>query len=220
MISNRSVTARALALAATALGLAACSGKTVTSSAPTSTTQPTTATGGTTATGTGGAPTTLSAGTPTAATASGTPRCSVADLSARAGQSNGATGHIGQVITLTNTSDVTCTLHGYPGLQMLGASGQALATNVLRTPSVVVQAENPTTVTLAPRQQGSFLLGYADQTGYGNRTCPASVNLEVTPPNAHDHLVIPDQISAYGPSADQCGTINVSPIYPGSGPQP
>ncbi|MGH9070319.1 MAG: DUF4232 domain-containing protein [Acidimicrobiales bacterium] len=216
----------ALLAGAAAIGLGACgtnSGNTSPTVPPTSSsTAPPSGTGG------NGAPSstttttaTASSTTTTAAAAeSGPGRCMVSQLSVSSGRSNAGTGHIGQVFTFTNTSSATCTMYGYPGLGMLNSSGQAITTNVLRTPSVVVQPETPTTVSLAPGKQASFLLGYEDQTGFGNSTCPSSASLEITPPNDYSHLVVPAQIAAYGPSIGQCGAINVSPIYPGSGQQP
>lgn len=228
MTPHRAVAGLVLLVGTAALGLAACNGSPTVStppSTPTTGQQPPAGTGGSTTTTTT-VPTTTTTTVPASTTTtnanlSSVPGgCAVSQLSVKPGGSNGATGHIGQVVTFQNTSTKSCTLFGYPGLEMLSASGQAIPTNVLRTPSVVVQAETPTTVTLAPNQQASFLLGYADQTGFGDNTCPTSVNLEITPPNDYPHLVVPDQISAYGPSLGQCGAINVSPVYPGTGSQP
>ncbi|MGH9129800.1 MAG: DUF4232 domain-containing protein [Acidimicrobiales bacterium] len=221
-MSTHRVIGRLAALGAPVLGLAlvlaACNGGT-----PTTSPTVTPPSGGTVPRSVTTTTTTLT-GTPAPGTIttapSGPSRCRVTQLSAKPGPPNGATGHIGQVVTFKNTSASTCTLDGYPGLGMLGSSSQAIPTNVLRTPSVVVQAESPAPVKLKPGGQASFTLGYADQTGFGSSTCPASVNLEVTPPNDYSHLVIPDRISAYGPSVGQCGAINVSPVYPGTGSQP
>lgn len=164
--------------------------------------------------------TTSSTTSTTTAVASGPSRCKVSDLSATAALPQGAAGHIGQQVTFRNVSRASCTLFGYPGLAMLGTDGQALPTEVQRGPDVVVQPESPTLVTLGPGNYASFVLGYADATGYGNQSCPTSLDIEVTPPNAHGHLVIPDRVSAYGPRVGECGTIYVSPVYAGSGPQP
>jgi hypothetical protein len=202
-----------------ALGLAACNSGSAKPPATTSTTtHPPTGTGATTTTVPGEPSTT----TTTSAAAGSSVRggCGASQLGVKAGLVYAAMGSLNQVITFTNTSTATCTLYGYPGLLMLGSSGQVIPTTVRRTASVVILPETPTTVTLPPGHKASFTLGYQDQTGYGNSICPTSADLEVTPPNAYAYLVIPDKISAYGPSLGQCGTINVSPVYPGAGTQP
>ena len=46
--------------------------------------------------------------------------------------SEGAARTIEMTFSLTNTSTVPCTMHGYPGMQLLNAGGGAVATNVIR----------------------------------------------------------------------------------------
>ncbi len=217
MTPNRARSRLVLLVGVAALGLAACNSSPAKPPSTTSTTtQPPAGTRETATT----TPTSTTTTTAAAVGSSVRGGCAASQLSAKPGLSNGATGHIGQVVTLTNTSKVTCTLDGYPGLQMLSASNQVIPTTVLRTPSVVVQPQTPTKVTMPPGQRASFVLGYADQTGYGNNVCPTSAKLEVTPPNDYGYLVVPDKVSAYGPSLGQCGAINVSPVYLGTGAQP
>ena len=57
----------------------------------------------------------------------------------------GAAGSLGITYVFTNISATTCTLGGFPGLQLLNASGQPLTTTTIRT------SQTPTTVTLHPR---------------------------------------------------------------------
>lgn len=212
----------ALVLGAAAISLAACStsAKTSSSSTTASSTPSAGASSPSTTSTTASSTTTTSTTTTTTAVASGPARCKVSELSATAANPQGAMGSIGQEITLQNMSRSTCTLFGYPGLALLGANGQALPTTVQRGPSVVVQAQAPARVTVAPGHYASFVIGYADATGYGNQVCPTSVNVEVTPPNDFHYLVIPDKVSAYGPKQGQCGAIHISPVYAGNGPQP
>ncbi|HZD66193.1 MAG TPA: DUF4232 domain-containing protein [Acidimicrobiales bacterium] len=165
------------------------------------------------------APTTAplpSAAPPSAPGATHPSRCHTAQLSAQVVRRGAATGHVGQTIALRNVSSLACTLYGYPGLLMLDAADRPLMTRVNRGTSYVVHAQTPATVTLAPGGAASFALGYRNATGYPGSRCPTSARLEVTPPNATHHLVIPDRLSPYGP----CGRITVSPVYPGTGPQP
>lgn len=133
-------------------------------------------------------------------------RCHVWQLEAAAGGGNAATGHRERIFTLTNTSDVTCTMYGYPGMQMQAANGQALPTYVHRG-SDYFQFANvpPTTVTLNPGQMASFAIGYA-VIPTGNEPCPTSNRLEITAPNDYDQLIIPFQMNPCG------GRIDTSPV--------
>jgi hypothetical protein len=125
------------------------------------------------------------------------------------------------VFTFQNRSAVTCTLYGFPGLQMLDAQGRPIPTRVNWGSDYVVRPEKPALVTLGPGDQASFVLGYSTP---GNLTCPASSQLEVTPPNETQSLVIAFQMAPAEPDADglnlQCGRVTVSPVYAGTGGQP
>ena len=151
-----------------------------------------------------------SGGTTTTQPATGTaatpPRCSISQLRVRQTSSNGAAGSIGLTFAFTNVSSTTCTLFGYPGMQMLAAGGGSLPTTVIRAPSVVVPAVAERTVILGPNAIASFYAGYSDVSA---GSCPQAARLEVTPPNAYDHLVIATSI------APCRGRINVSPVFAG-----
>ena len=163
----------------------------------------TTPTAGSATTATPAAVTTAAA----AAGSSATPRCLVAHLSLAQPTMNGAAGSIGLRFTFTNRSAASCTLYGYPGMGRLNAEHQVMATKVIRGTSTVVPAEPEHTVTLAPGGQASFFAGYSDVPG--GSACPRSSYLEVTPPNAYDHLTLPV-------SATVCrATITVSPVVAG-----
>jgi len=71
----------------------------------------------------------------------------------------------------------------------------------------------PTTVTLAPGQSVYFNIGYSDVPVGGETSCPSSGSLEVTPPNAYDHLVLTANLSPCGG-----GTMVVSPVFSATGP--
>jgi len=138
-------------------------------------------------------------------------RCRSANLVAHMVSTQGAAGSIIRTYTLVNTGSTTCTLYGYPGLQLLGASGQKLATEVIRTPGTAV------TVKLAHDASAAFSLKYADSTGYGSESCPSSASLEITPPNAYHSLTLTGSagvIDAFGGTTQalKCGTLNVEPV--------
>jgi hypothetical protein len=113
-------------------------------------------------------------------------------------------GTVGETFIFTNTSQTTCQLYGYPGMQMLGANGEKVPTNVVRTPGP------EETVTLAPGGTASFQAQWHDQTGYMT-PCPSSQRIEVTPPNAYSQLTITASITACPD-----GTINVTAVTAGS----
>jgi hypothetical protein len=138
--------------------------------------------------------------------ASGTPRCTVSQLSVRQMREDGAAGSRGLDYAFTNRSAARCSLYGYPGLGMLDKAGERMLTDVLRSPSVVVPRVAERQVLLAPGGRAWFYAGYSDvSTG----SCPAAARLEVTPPDAYGHLVIPTGISPCG------GVIHVSPVFAG-----
>ena len=142
-----------------------------------------------------------SQGTPSSG---GVQRCTVADLSVSVGRGNAAAGTVGRPFIFTNHSPSACALYGYPGMLMLAANGTVLPTNVVRAPGPMQP------VTLVPGGAASFLARWHDQTGY-TTPCPSSSSVEITPPNAYNHLVLKVSMQAC-PN----GTINVTPVRPGT----
>jgi hypothetical protein len=69
----------------------------------------------------------------------------------------------------------------------------------------------PSTVYLTTGQSAEFNIGYSDVPVGGETSCPTSTALEVTPPNAPDHLTIPASLA---PCAH--GTMVVSPVFAAS----
>jgi hypothetical protein len=166
-------------------------------------------------TSTSGSVTTTSASASTT-TSAGTQRCEVAGLQGSAGGSSGAAGTIETTFVLKNTGSTACILGGYPGLQLLGSSGASLPTKVVRGGSYSFTSMSPTTVTLAPGEAVAFNVGYSDVPVDNETSCPTSSSLEITPPNAYDHLVVPASLAPCGG-----GTLVVSPVFSttGSGSQ-
>jgi Protein of unknown function (DUF4232) len=201
---GRRILGMAAALLVGGVGLAACS------SGPSST-----STGPTTTASTAPSKTTTSSGpssTSTSSTSAGLSRCATAKLAGSVVGGSGAAGTIETTVGLRNTASTSCTLGGYPGLQLLGTGGATLPTTVVRKGNYPFTAMAPTTVTLAPGQSANFNIGYSD-VPVGNQTsCPTSVSLQITPPNAYDHLVI---TASLGPCGN--GTMTVSPVFPATG---
>ncbi len=131
------------------------------------------------------------------------PRCLTSQLSFRF-STNGAAGSIHINGDLTNRSQRSCSLYGYPGLGLLDKRGASLASTVLRSPSVVVPAVAKRLVVLRPSGTARFYAGYSD---VDPQPCRSAAQLEVTPPNAYRHLTVPAAIAPCG------GIIHVSPVF-------
>jgi uncharacterized protein DUF4232 len=194
-----------LAVGSVALGLGACGGpaghQTPPAGTPTTTQPP-------------------ASSTSTTAASAQTQACVAGQLAVVLGQGGGAAGSVGTVVSFKNTSGTACSLYGYPGLQMLDATGKPIPTEVIRGTSTTVPSVPEAIVSVAPGAEASFDLGYADGTGFGSASCPTSTEVEFTPPNATQQITVPWQIQPYGGGSIaqlQCGQITVSPVYAGSG---
>jgi Protein of unknown function (DUF4232) len=142
----------------------------------------------------------------------GPARCANANLSASISGSSAAAGTIEATVALKSTSATACVLGGYPGLQLVSAANANLPTTVVRKGNYSFTAMAPTTVTLTNGQSAYFNIGYSDVPVGTETSCPTSASLEVTPPNALDHLVIPASLAPCGG-----GTLVVSPVFSATG---
>lgn len=142
--------------------------------------------------------------------------CASAQLNAIEGPGGVGLGSETLTIELKNTSNVECYLQGYPGLQMLSASGQLITTNVHWGSSVSVPSEPVTKVSITPGATVYFLMGFTLGTGYGTEQCPTAQSLEVTPPNDKGYLKLSATLTPYGGTVQnlQCGDITASPVIP------
>jgi hypothetical protein len=133
-------------------------------------------------------------------------------LSGTIAGSSGAAGTIETTVGLRNSTTTACTLGGYPGLLLLAASGSALPTTVVRKGTFSFTAMSPTTVSLSPGASVYFNIGYSDVPVGGETSCPSSATLEITPPNAFDHLEV-------GATMSPCdgGNMTVSPVFSATG---
>lgn len=143
------------------------------------------------------------------------PRCQPGQLSAALGSLGAATGHVGVQVVLRNVSDIPCHLYGFPGLQLLNASGAALPTITHWGGSFLFPALSPHLVGLAPGQKASFDLAYVD-IPVGNpppsyqQACPAAATLAIIPPDDFTSLSTTAEISPCN------GDLSVSPVVPGT----
>ncbi len=154
------------------------------------------------------------ASTPPTSTPQSLPRCTSADLRVEIGIANVAMGHVSQQIRLKNVSPSTCTLTGFPRLQMLNAAGAPLSTRMHYGADYIVPTITVQTVTLAHNAAAGFLVGYEDATGYATAVCPTSNTIQIFPPHDSTALSVRWHLTPYGGSvkALQCGILAVSPI--------
>ncbi|QLJ02573.1 DUF4232 domain-containing protein [Streptomyces sp. NEAU-sy36] len=137
-------------------------------------------TGGNTGTGTGG-----SAGTG-AGTGGGTGKKAAARTGTAASGAPCKTAHLGFsaasagvaneiVVNLKNTGSTTCSMHGFPGVQLLGADGLGD-----EGPDAARTDTTAPAVTIAPGEETRFLLHYIPDTSGSGKTY---TKLAVTPPD-------------------------------------
>lgn len=157
--------------------------------------------------------TTAASSTTGSTSAGGSTTCQASQLRASRLASSAAAGHIAVTYRLLNSSGVSCTLLGYPGVQMFDASGRAIPTQVSHGGSYTFPAETPMVVTLSPGAQASFFLGYADVPSGNETSCPRSARLDITPPGSTGAVQLADQISPCGG-----GAVTVSPVHAGQRP--
>src|SRR5215467_2838073 len=107
--------------------------------------------------------------------------CPTRSLRVKMGVSQGTAGSVYTTIVFTNTSNVTCTLYGYPGVSLTtGKPGAQIGK---------AAQENPATprrlVTLKPQASANALLRIVDAQNYPASKCDPknSAYLQVYPPN-------------------------------------
>lgn len=179
-------TALAFGLGA-ALALAACtSTHDTTTAAPTTSTTPATVAPAspTTSTTRAGSPPT-SAGALTNE-ASGPTYCPSSQLAASLGSEDGTAGTIYYHLAFRNTGTSSCIERGYPGVSFVAGAGRQIGVPANRQPGSIE------TITLAPGDSVSAILGITDSSAYGppcGRT--AVLGLRVYPPNQTAALFVP-----------------------------
>lgn len=145
-----------------------------------------------------------------AAGVAGVGRCHTSMLSARVRMSNPGAGQRYAFLVLTNKSGVTCRVYGYPGMQLIGASGASIPTDVVRT------SPSPRLVAVVPGAHVYSGLHWTvvpatDETSNPCEPDPGAVR--VTPPDETAFLTI----AWPGGSVCQHGQIMVTPFKAGTG---
>ncbi|MFH8240665.1 DUF4232 domain-containing protein [Streptomyces sp. NPDC018321] len=218
-MANTSRPVRRTALLASAVALlglvGACGTESGTPSAPQPTKAPRTtgpATGA--ASGTATAPAATAAPSDTAGSASASARtdgrCHTSGLRAEVGRVDPGAGQRNFPVVLTNTSERTCTLYGYPGAAFVDASGEQLGPDPERAPA------SPETVTLAPGKSAWAGLSFSSPQISGARTATPAALL-VTPPDEHDPIKV-KWTAGEVPVGGNESSVKVTAFEPGTGP--
>lgn len=146
------------------------------------------------------------------AAAAGPSGCLASGLQAQVGGSQGAAGTIYQVIVLTNTSNATCTLYGYPGVSFVtGVGGAEVGLPATKNP-VVAKA----LVTLAPGAQAGFLLGVHEVGAIPSCNVTSVDWLRIYPPGDYGSITVQDKTQSCANA--NLSIMTVSPVRAGASP--
>ena len=140
--------------------------------------------------------------------------CAARDLVTTVVGSQGAAGTFELTFALHNTSTTSCPMEGYPGAQLLDASGTELPTHVVSGGNLQFTNFAPAPVVLAAGATAYFNLAYSDVPSGTETTCPTAAQIEVFPPHAVDHDVVTTSIMACA-----AGTLTVSPVFSQTSPE-
>jgi hypothetical protein len=116
------------------------------------------------------------------------------------------------IILFKNTSTMTCTLRGYPGVAGLDSTGHQ-ATQAVRTPigymgGLLSATGAPPVVTLESGQMASAKVEGTDNPVGNRTTCPSLSGLLVTAPNTYSSVKLPL-------APGDCSGLEVHPVVPG-----
>ena len=133
--------------------------------------------------------------------------CTSTQLSARTVSEEGAAGTILDTLQLVNTSNVTCTVQGYPTVLMFDSFGTLLSTNDVPGGGILARPPGSSPIVLAPGAASPFGLAWSDVPVGSETTCPAAAMLGITPPDGITALSVALMIAPCGG-----GTIDVGPL--------
>ena len=137
-------------------------------------------------------------------------RCHTSELRASVGRVDPGAGQRNFPVVLTNTSERTCTLYGYPGAAFVDASGKQLGPDPERAP------ESPRTVTLTPGRSAWAGLSFSSPQISGARAA-APAQLLVTPPDERNPIEV-TWTAGEVPVGGNESSVSVTALAPGTGP--
>jgi uncharacterized protein DUF4232 len=168
----------------------------------------------TTTTSTGQAParadsSKVSGGTSASGSGAAGTRCSGSELRGNVGSDNPGAGQENFPLVVTNVSDHTCTVHGYPGVAFVDASGKQVGPNPTRSSA---GTGSPTEITLAPGKSAWAGLSFGNPEVSGAKTAtPAGIL--ITPPDEKNSLHVDWTLGAVPVSF----AATLIPFQPGTG---
>ncbi|MFC9463475.1 DUF4232 domain-containing protein [Streptomyces coelicoflavus] len=167
-----------------------------------------TATPGDTAPAVGAAPSDTAGSASASARTDG--RCHTSELRAAVGRVDPGAGQRNFPVVLTNTSERTCTVYGYPGAAFVDASGKQLGPDPERAPG------SPLTVTLTPGASAWAGLSFSSPQISGARTATPAALL-VTPPDERAPLKV-KWTAGEVPVGGNASSVSVTALEAGTGP--
>lgn len=144
---------------------------------------------------------------PVPSSAAALPFCTTAHLRLSLGAQQGAAGTTYQPLVLTNTG-APCTLHGYPGVSFLDASGRQIG-----SPAEYSPGPSPR-VLLRTGGSANALLGIAQAGNYPDSVCRprGAERVRVYPPGERVPLAVADEVQVCSvPGTHQ---LHVKPVTP------
>jgi len=97
----------------------------------------------------------------------------------------------GFLLTLTNVSNQSCTVEGYPGLQLLNSSMQPIKTQTIWGSTYFDRDQGVSALSLSPGETVSADIAFTVRSAMSPLFLPqASYYLEVTPPNSYQHFTL------------------------------
>jgi hypothetical protein len=123
----------------------------------------------------------------------------------------GSAGHVTYQLELSNISATTCSLHGYPGVSGITASGAQLGSPALWVPPP------GSTVILTPGATAHVVLQIADVGAYSPSACKQTraAGLRVYPPNQRTAAIMPFSFEACAKAGPRY--LAVTPVKAGAG---
>ncbi|MFF1448158.1 DUF4232 domain-containing protein [Streptomyces sp. NPDC058274] len=149
-------------------------------------------------------------GSATASTGSGATgtRCHTSELNASVGRNDPGAGQENFPLVLTNASQRTCTLRGFPGAAFVDASGKQLGPDPKRS------SGSPTTITLAPGRSASAGMTFSNPEVSGAKSAmPAA--LLITPPDEKDPLKV-KWTQGEVPVSGNSSSVSLTVVRPGT----
>lgn len=136
--------------------------------------------------------------------------CQNVQLAIRAQSSNAAAGTVAIIYRIHNMWPRSCTLSGYPGIQLLDRNFMSLPTTTHRGGGFVGNIPRRT-VLVSPYGTVYFALFYSDVPVANKPPCARAYYVMIIPPN--DFLPVVTYAFTGGGSITECsGTVHVSPV--------